>query len=110
GAVARHVISARTPKLGPWNIACINVTGSICLGLLSGLAAAPLSPRARLLLGTGLCGGFTTFSTYAVDIVKMLEQGQVAKALGYATVNNAGAVMGAGVSIWAVKRLKKVPF
>ena len=83
GGALRHAI-ASSPRVSArpngrlWAIGAINVAGS---ALLAGVACcAPLQPRARLLLGTGLCGGFTTFSTFAVDIVGLLETRQYATA------------------------------
>ena len=83
GGALRHAI-ASSPRTSArsngrlWAVGAINVAGS---ALLAGVACcAPLQPRARLLLGTGLCGGFTTFSTFAVDIVGLLETRQYATA------------------------------
>lgn len=53
----------------PWPTFVINITGSALLGVLYGLTSASSEPRSvqlRLLLGTGLLGGYTTYSTFAV--------------------------------------------
>ena len=59
----------------------INVTGSLLLGLLTGLVAHHgLSPRALTVLGTGLLGAYTTFSTFSYETVRLLEDGAVTEA------------------------------
>ena len=107
GGVLRHAISS-SPRLASrpggklWSIAGINIAGS---ALLAGAACcAPLHPRGRLLLGTGMCGGFTTFSTFAVDVVGLLEARQYATAAGYLAVNNIGSLAGAGCALVLVRR------
>lgn len=66
GASARFLLSQEFP--GIWTVAAINIVGSLLLGIL----AAMLGPDRlwRLFLGVGVLGGFTTFSTFAVDVVQ----------------------------------------
>lgn len=76
GAVARLVLDGEVRRrLGdelPRGTALVNLSGSLLLGLLTGLAAAGLAPPAvRLLVGTGFLGGYTTFSTAAVETVRL---------------------------------------
>jgi CrcB protein len=68
GALARHNIAliATQHALAPWHIAGINTAGSAMLGAV---AAAPLPPAAKLCVGVGACGAFTTFSTFSMDVV-----------------------------------------
>ncbi|HEX2699637.1 MAG TPA: fluoride efflux transporter CrcB [Acidimicrobiales bacterium] len=82
GAPARHlldgVVHDRVPGPIPWGILVVNVTGSLVLGLVSGAAlyhALPETPR--IVLGTGFCGAFTTFSTFTVETIRLLEDGAV---------------------------------
>ncbi len=68
----------------PWGTIAVNVSGSLALGLITGAVlyhAFPATPR--LILGTGFCGAYTTFSTFTVETVRLLEEG----ALGDALVN-----------------------
>ena len=99
GAALRWAILAGWP-VGPgfpWPVLAINCAGSLVLGML--LAEEWTHPRARLLLhdagAIGLCGGLTTFSTYAVAVVDLLERHQVATALAYTLASVAGAVTAA---------------
>ena len=61
----------------------VNVVGSALLGVLLGLADP--SPAVLALVGTGFCGTLTTFSTFGADVVRLLEQRALARALGYVT-------------------------
>lgn len=66
GASARYLLAHQFP--GIWTVLVINIVGSLLLGIL----AAVLGPDRlwRLFLGVGVLGGFTTFSTFAVDVVE----------------------------------------
>ena len=56
----------------------------------------------RLLLMTGLCGGFTTFSAFSLDAVSLMREGQAPKALAYVV----GSVLGCLVATWLGFRLR----
>ncbi|SDO02550.1 CrcB family protein [Geodermatophilus sp. DSM 45219] len=71
----------------------VNVAGSALLGLLLGAAAAP--PAVVALVGTGFCGTLTTFSTFGADVVRMVEQRQLARGLAHLA---ATVVLGVGAA------------
>ncbi|RFU20969.1 fluoride efflux transporter FluC [Geodermatophilus marinus] len=71
----------------------VNVAGSGALGVLLGTAAAPAWVLA--LVGTGLCGALTTFSTFGADVVRLAEARALARALAYAV---ATVVLGLGAA------------
>jgi fluoride exporter len=71
----------------------VNVAGSALLGVLLGLAAVP--PEVVALVGTGFCGALTTFSTFGADVVRLVEERAVVRALGYA---GATVVLGLGAA------------
>ena len=78
GAALRLVldglIRARTQSTYPVGTTVINVTGSILLGLLTGLASSHLvTHQWQLVVGTGLLGGYTTFSTASFETVRLIE-------------------------------------
>lgn len=111
GAAARYLldqmVQSRHPGVFPWGTLLINTTGSAVLGLL--LAAAAHGRASHLLvaaLGTGLCGGFTTFSTFAYETVRLSEDGaQAAAGLNVAVSLVAGLAAAAlgwyvGVAAW----------
>ena len=71
----------------------VNVVGSALLGLVLGAAATP--PALVALVGTGFCGTLTTLSTFGADVVRMVEQRQLARGLGYLA---ASVVLGVGAA------------
>jgi CrcB protein len=81
GASARWVIggwlSDRFGASFPWHTLVINITGAFLLGVLMGatLDRALVSPAWRVFIGTGILGGYTTFSTLAYESVALLELG-----------------------------------
>ena len=89
GGVSRYYLSlALTQRLGdtfPWGTLVINVTGSLLLGFLMRYAFASPAANAelRLLLTTGFCGGFTTFSTFSYETIALMEDGDYRRATIY---------------------------
>ena len=89
GAMARYgtVIAVnRFTGLGfPWGTVTVNLVGSLVLGLLIGGLAhgLHLSQEARALVVVGFLGAFTTFSTFSLDTVILIERGEWSPALGY---------------------------
>lgn len=81
GSLLRYALSLwlRTPAgtlAFPWATLAANLTGCFLIGLFYGLSARlNLSNEVRLLLTTGLCGGFTTFSTFSYESLQLLRQG-----------------------------------
>lgn len=88
GAPARYGVELLlpTPAGGfPWSTMVANVSGAYLLGVLVVLLAQALPPTryVRPFLGTGLLGGYTTFSTYMVETVLLAHEGYVARATAY---------------------------
>lgn len=92
----------------PWVVLLINCLGSFVLGVI--LAEEWTHPRARLVLhdagGIGLCGGLTTFSTFAVEVVDLLDRQHVATAVTYAVVSLAGAIACAVVGAAILRQVR----
>lgn len=86
GSVARYVIGTMVQRTAgfPYGTLAVNVSGSFVLGLLVTwfVARAP-APELRLLLTIGLCGGYTTFSTFAYESALMLEDGRTGRVAAY---------------------------
>jgi CrcB protein len=102
GAVVRYgvdaAIGARTEGVFPWGTFAINTSGSLLLGVLTGLTLSHAFPAVpRLVLGTGFCGAFTTFSTFTFETVRLVEEGAAAEA-----VANVVATLLAGAAAAAV--------
>jgi CrcB protein len=103
GAAARLLLDGavreRTEVSGLGTV-LVNLSGSLLLGLVAGLAAASLLPSpVRLVVGTGFLGGYTTFSTASVETVRLLQQRRWAAAslLGLGMLLAAVALAGAGM-------------
>ena len=84
GAAARYAVGRLIGETAfPLAILLINLLGALLLGAImaAALERGALSLTLRLALGTGFCGGFTTFSTWMVDSLHLLAGGQVGPAL-----------------------------
>ncbi|QLH75847.1 fluoride efflux transporter CrcB [Halosimplex rubrum] len=88
GALSRHLLGERIDARTGDTLA-VNVLGSFALGAM---LAAPAGDAAVLALGTGFCGAFTTFSTFAFETVRLFETGERRRALASAVVNLVGAL------------------
>jgi fluoride exporter len=98
GALARYAVAEALPHDAgswPWATFLVNVAGALALGYLTTRLTERLPPTAyrRPLLGTGLCGALTTFSTMQVELLQMLDEGETALAAGYATASIAAGVL-----------------
>jgi CrcB protein len=107
GAPARYVLDAwlddRIEGAFPWGTFVVNILGSLVFGLLVGLQhGGDITHRAVTVFGTGFCGAFTTFSTHAVESVRLTEDGAYRLAaynvIGTLASCLAGAAMGFGIA------------
>ena len=86
GGLARYLIGGVMQRLldttFPVGTLVINVTGSLLLGLIVryGVETTTLTPEARAFLTIGLCGGYTTFSTFSYETAALLEDGEWTRA------------------------------
>jgi len=93
GAVARYLVGERVPdRFGATLV--VNVCGSFALGAV---LAAPVGDAAVLAAGTGFCGAFTTFSTFAFETVRLFETGHRKRALA----NAVGTLVAAVIAVTA---------
>ena len=80
GTVARYLTSRYFPEniasVFPWSTFTINILGSLLIGIFYGISEKGdfMSPDVRLFLTVGICGGFTTFSTFSNDAFLLLRQ------------------------------------
>ncbi|MFE4971077.1 fluoride efflux transporter CrcB [Kitasatospora sp. NPDC056651] len=108
GAVARYAagLGWRTgPTAFPWTTLLVNVVGCAVIGvfLVVLTEGRQTHPLVRPFFGTGVLGGFTTFSTYAVDVRRLLEAGRPGPALGYLGLTLLGALF----AVWAAAGLTR---
>lgn len=102
GALARHYVSTHLESESfPAGTFAVNVVGSFLLGLVTFLGA---SHEVTLLVGTGACGAFTTFSSFSFETVRLVETGEYARG----ALNAVGTLVAAGGAIglaWLVALL-----
>ena len=97
GSVCRYLLSGMNVASWPWGTFAVNILGSLIIGLLAGLVSKGIvSPEMKLLLVTGFCGGFTTFSTFANESFCMMKAGD---ALQIALYVGASVVIGI-LAVW----------
>ncbi|NUT34907.1 MAG: CrcB family protein [Hamadaea sp.] len=95
GALARYGLGVAFPTAPagfPWTTLASNVVGCLLIGVL--IAVAGGHALLRPLLGTGVLGGFTTFSTYILDIHRLVRAEQLPLALAYLALTVVGALAG----------------
>lgn len=102
GAPLRYLtdraIQARHDTVFPWGTFGVNIAGSLVLGTLAGASLSGVAgERVQLLLGTGLCGALTTYSTFSYETLRLAETGALLHALANPLASIAGGIGAAGV-------------
>ena len=110
GAGARHLVGqAMLARLGPgfpWWTLSVNVAGSLAMGMLVGsLARSGSGEGARLFLGVGLLGGFTTFSTFSMEFWLLFQRGEAVQAALYVLASVVGALAGCGLGLSLMRQV-----
>ena len=111
GCVARYVASDWTYQLFgrnlPYGTLLVNVIGSCLLGFLMtfGMRSTLLSPELRIGMSVGFMGGFTTFSTFSYETLKLLEEGSLWQAGANILLNIVLCLMFALLGVWLARQL-----
>jgi fluoride exporter len=110
GAEARYGLAEALPHHAgtfPWATLVTNLAGSLLIGVLMAVLASRTRPPqlARPFLGVGILGGFTTFSTYAVDLRALLAHGRPAVAAAYLALTLVGGLLAVGAGVVVTRRL-----
>ncbi|WEK49562.1 MAG: fluoride efflux transporter CrcB [Candidatus Kaistia colombiensis] len=113
GGVLRHGVNLTAARLFgtnfPWGTLTVNVVGSLVMGLFAGYFAfrggINWTQHARLFLTTGVLGGFTTFSTFSLDVAVLLERGDTGGATIYALASLIVSVLALFAGLWLVRTL-----
>lgn len=108
GALARYgagLVWPTAPTAFPWTTLVVNVVGCAVIGAFLVLITEVWVPHPLLrpFFGTGVLGGFTTFSTYAVDVHRLVDRGYAARGLGYL----AATLLAAMTAVWAAAALTR---
>ncbi|HSB55019.1 MAG TPA: fluoride efflux transporter CrcB [Gemmatimonadales bacterium] len=111
GGVLRYLLGGVVQRAAggtfPLGTLLINITGSFLLGFLYRYSAdsAAISAEMRAMLTIGLCGGYTTFSSFSYESVRLLEDGQVGRAMLYVGLSVVLCLAGTALGIVAGKEL-----
>jgi len=111
GGVARVVlgnaVQARAAGAFPLGTFVVNVTGSLALGFLMRytMASPTMSTEMRVMLTTGFCGGYTTFSTFSYETLTLIEAGDYRRASLYAVTSVVLAIIATLVGVWIAGEL-----
>ncbi|WNV83430.1 CrcB family protein [Umezawaea sp. Da 62-37] len=103
GALARYGLGIAFPY-GPWTILVVNATGCLLIGVLMGLTEDALL---RAFLGTGVLGGYTTFSTYVVDFQRFASQGRPGVAMAYLAGTLVTALVAVATGAAVARRVRR---
>jgi fluoride exporter len=114
GALARWGVAEALPHEAggwPWATLLVNLSGCLLLGLLIGsvLARSPDSPWLRPFLATGVLGGYTTYSAFAVEIVQLGEAGRPGVAAAYLLASVVGGVAASALGLLAGRAVARGP-
>lgn len=111
GAGLRHLVNLATLRLFgpafPWGTLTVNIAGSLAMGLFAAwlMRRTGSSAELRLLVATGLFGGFTTFSAFSLDFAALYERGAIAQAFSYAATSVVLSIGALFVGLWLARNL-----
>ena len=110
GAMTRYGVSLAMPApqgAWPWATFMINVTGSLLIGVLAGWVSAKgeAGEPWRLLLGVGVLGGYTTFSAYSLETLRLIERNDVAGAAAYSVGSVLAGLTAVALGVAIAKRV-----
>ncbi len=101
GSVARYLVSGGlNGRFHPWGTVLVNVLGSFLLGVLLGKWGMAADSPGRIGITVGLLGGFTTFSAFSLDTVRLWENGQASVALVTVVASVALGLLGAVAGVF----------
>ena len=112
GSVMRYLVGIGSARAFgtdfPWGTLIINVTGSFLIGIFVALFTTKwnLPQAARIFLTVGICGGYTTFSTFSLDAWYLIERGQTWASAAYMI---ASVVLSVGALIAAIQMVRAFP-
>lgn len=109
GAICRYLVgrevTERLDGLFPWGTFTVNITGALVIGILFALLTEKGigHDHLRLLLVVGFLGGYTTFSSYTLEAVNLIESGDWGTALLYVIGSNVAGLVACFIGIWSAR-------
>jgi CrcB protein len=110
GSGARYLTGRTTLALfgpgWPWGTLAVNLIGGLAMGVLAGALSRFVAGEAwRLFLGIGVLGGFTTFSSFSLDTVTLIERGALTSAAAYVLLSVAGSIAALFAGLFLMRSL-----
>lgn len=111
GALLRFLVATSVQTASgsgfPFGTLMVNLLGCAAIGMLGGALAArgALGPSAQLFWIPGVLGGFTTFSAFGLDVLRLLEAGEPGQAIAYVVASVAGGVGAVAITAWMGRAL-----
>jgi CrcB protein len=111
GSGARYLFGTGVQRLTgggfPYGTIGVNLIGSCLIVIIMqlGLVKGAISPDTRVILATGFVGGFTTYSAFNYETLSFFEQGQTARATGYAAAMLLGCAAAGALGLWSARTL-----
>ncbi len=111
GASGRYLLGIAMFKIMrpgfPWGTLTANILGGFLMGLLVGWLALKVSggEHLRLFLAVGVLGGFTTFSSFSLEVVRMIETRHLGQAMGYIGSSVFFSVLAVFIGLWLARRI-----
>jgi fluoride exporter len=109
GSVTRYVtakfVDDKLSPIFPYGTLMVNIIGSFLLGMIYvfALRKTGLTENGRLFLGVGFCGGFTTFSAFALENFNLMQEKLVGTAMLYISLSVAGGILALLAGIWMAR-------
>jgi fluoride exporter len=106
GSVSRYIIvksvNEKVHSLFPYGTLTVNIVGSFLLGIIYMIALRKigLSENGRLFLGVGFCGGFTTFSAFAMENFSLIDQKMMGTSLLYISLSVVTGILAFAAGVW----------
>ncbi|TGK35692.1 fluoride efflux transporter CrcB [Leptospira andrefontaineae] len=106
GSVCRYMISQTIPKdfgIFPLSTFVVNIAGSLLIGIFFGLSQGKISEEIRLFATVGFCGGFTTFSAFALENLKLLQSGSYFSFFAYILLSTTVCIAAVLIGVYLSK-------
>lgn len=110
GSIGRYLVGLAFIPIAsnfPFSTLLINFAGSLVIGMVGefSIKIAPLKPDLLLFLTIGICGGFTTFSTFSLETINLLEKSKVLLGIGYVVVSVISCLSGVILGKFIIRHL-----